>query len=177
MNWRFDSGLVAGSAPCYNANTGANTDCLPFSVNSAGTPNTLNGQPFINLAGLSPDQQYQARLACNGVEATPSAGITTDGQSGCLASQLTSRLLRIPGIGTENADLDPTRIAPRNVFDMALGDDDLAHFGAHQRYHLEARVTAINIANKYALYNFLSTFSGTHYLTPRAVTGQISLHF
>jgi hypothetical protein len=38
-------------------------------------------------------------------------------------------------------------------------------------------MTAINIANKYALYNFLSTFSGTHYLTPRTVTGEVAFHF
>ena len=27
-------------------------------------------------------------------------------------------------------------------------------------------MTAINVTNKVALYNFLSTFSGTHFLTP-----------
>jgi hypothetical protein len=39
------------------------------------------------------------------------------------------------------------------------------------------QLTAINITNKYGLYNFLSTFSGTHYLTPRAMTAQIDFHF
>ena len=38
-------------------------------------------------------------------------------------------------------------------------------------------MTAINVTNKYALYNFLSTFSGTHYVTPRTLTGQLTLHF
>jgi hypothetical protein len=33
------------------------------------------------------------------------------------------------------------------------------------------------VTDKYALYHFLSTFSGTHYVTPRTVTGQIALHF
>ena len=28
---------------------------------------------------------------------------------------------------------------------------------------------SINLANNYALYNFLSTFSGTHYVTPRTI--------
>ena len=41
---------------------------------------------------------------------------------------------------------------------MALGDDDVVHFGEQAHYRIGARVTAINIANKYALYNFLSTF-------------------
>jgi hypothetical protein len=176
FNWRYDSGLSAVSAPCYNANTSANTDCLPFSVGSTGTPNTLNGQPFVNLSGFNNDQEFQAGLACNGVKATPTAGIMTQGQAGCLVSQLTSKLVSIPTIGTENADLNPTRIAPRNLFDMALGDERIAHFGG-DRYRISGRVTAINVTNKYALYNFLSTFSGTHYVTPRAITGDVSFHF
>jgi hypothetical protein len=180
FNWRYDSGLVAGAAPCYNANSNANTDCLGFSgtTNASGnyTPNTLGGQPFINLSGLSPDQQFQSGLSCDGVKATPTVGITTQGIQGCVASQLTSRLLNIPAIGTENADLDPTRIASRNLFDMALGDDRISHFHG-DRYRIGARVTAINVTNKYALYNFLSTFSGTHYVTPRAVTAEVSFHF
>ena len=39
------------------------------------------------------------------------------------------------------------------------------------------RLTAINLTNKEALYNFLSTFSGTHYVTPRAFTAEIGFHF
>jgi hypothetical protein len=33
-----------------------------------------------------------------------------------------------------------------------------------------------NVTNREALYNFLSTFSGTHYVSPRAVTATISFH-
>lgn len=74
---------------------------------------------------------------------------------------------------------NPQRIQPRTVFDMALGDNNIAHFGESERYRFSASVTAINVANKYAyaLYNFLSTFSGTHYLRPRTVTGEIAFHF
>jgi hypothetical protein len=35
----------------------------------------------------------------------------------------------------------------------------------------------INVADKVALYNFLSTFSGTHYVTPRAMTAELGFHF
>ena len=45
------------------------------------------------------------------------------------------------------------------------------------KYKSSLRLTAINITNKYALYNFLSTFSGTHYVTPRALTAEIGFHF
>ena len=111
------------------------------------------------------------------MKATPTVAITQYGGTQCVASQLTSRLVQIPAPNTEDDDKNPQRITPRNVFDLELGDDNLAHFGENDRYKLTARVTSINMANKYALYNFLSTFSGTHYLTPRTVTGEVAFHF
>ena len=75
---------------------------------------------------------------------------------------------------TENDDHNPPRIASRNLFDLAVGDDNLFK---GDRYKWSLQLTAINLTNKYALYNFLSTFSGTHYVTPRALTAQIGFHF
>jgi Carboxypeptidase regulatory-like domain/TonB-dependent Receptor Plug Domain len=171
FNWRYDTGLVAGAAPCYNPN-GANTDCDPT------TATTVDGQPGINLTGLSADQQFQAGLVCadQGAGLGPAKATPTYQLQQCTATGLSSKLLQIPAPNTENADLNPSRIASRNLFDMSLGDDRVAHFGG-DRYRIAARVTAINVANKYALYNFLSTFSGTHYVTPRTVTGQVSFNF
>jgi hypothetical protein len=169
FNWRYDSGLVAGAAPCYNV-TGANTDCDP------GNALTINGQPGLNLTYLSADQQFQAGLVCTDGGTTDKATPNKQLQQ-CTVAGLHTNLLRIPGANQEDADLNPNRIAPRNVFDMALGDDDVFHFGADKHYKISAVMTAINIANKYALYNFLSTFSGTHYLTPRTVTGEVAFHF
>jgi hypothetical protein len=57
---------------------------------------------------------------------------------------------------------------------MAIGDDNL--FKA-DKYKVSLQLTAINITNTHALYNFLSTFSGTHYLTPRALTAELGFHF
>ncbi len=162
MNWRYDSGLVAGSVPCYNV-TDPNSSCLRTST-------TLNGQPAVDLSGLTADQEFEAGLTCGGMRATPTAPLPTP----CLASDLGSRLVKIPAPGTEDDDHNPPRIQPRSLFDMALGHDNL--FGG-DRYKWGARLTAINVTDKYALYNFLSTFSGTHYVTPRAITGQITLNF
>jgi hypothetical protein len=170
FNWKYDSGQVAGSAPCYGT-TDPNSACLNYSFNSAGQPLTLNGKPAINLSSLTPDEEFQAGLNCDGVKATPTAGFTI-----CDAAGLTSRLVNIPAPGTEDDDKNPQRIQQRNLFDMAVGDDKLFAFHA-DHYHLGARVTAINVANRYALYNFLSTFSGTHYVTPRTVTAEVSFHF
>jgi hypothetical protein len=161
FNWRYDSGLVAGSAPCYNV-IGANTLCT-------GTSTSINGRPGVDLSGLTPDQQFEAGLSCGGVKATPTAGF-----SQCLVSQYTSSLLSIPAPNTEDDDKNPPRIAPRNVFDASLGVDNLLG-GDKNKWSL--RLTAVNFTNKYALYNFLSTFSGTHYLTPRALNVELGFHF
>ncbi|HEY3825162.1 MAG TPA: TonB-dependent receptor, partial [Bryobacteraceae bacterium] len=148
FNWRYDSGLVAGA--------------VPFSA---------DGSP-VDASGLSPDQQFEAGLFCGAVHATPTTPISPN--SICPAAQFGSTLIHIPAPGTENDDTNPPRISPRNLFDLAIGDDDLFH---GDRYKWTARVTVINLANKYALYNFLSTFSGTHYVTPRAITGEVGFHF
>jgi len=169
INWRYDSGLVAGSTPCYNV-TDPNSRCAGFSFDANGKPLTINGQPAINLSGLTADQQFQAGLACGGVRATPTSALPDL----CPASQLTSSLLRIPAANTGNDDRNPPRVQPRSLFDISIGEDNLFHGDKHK---VGLRLTAVNITNKYALYNFLSTFSGTHYVTPRAFTGEISYSF
>ena len=160
FNWRFDSGLTAGSVPCFNP-TGLNSPC-------GGV--IQNGQGYINLSGLSADEQFQAGLTCNGVKATPYAALPNL----CLANQLTSKLVTIPAPNTEDDDKNPPRIAHRSLFDASVGQDNL--FGG-DRYKWSLRLTAVNFTNKYALYNFLSTFSGTHYVTPRALTAEVGFHF
>jgi hypothetical protein len=167
FNWRYDSGLVAGAVPCYNV-TDPNSLCNPI---NGGTSTTLpDGTPAIDVSGLSADQQFQAGLVCGGVKATP----TTPLPSPCPASELTSTLVKIPAPGTENDDKDPPRIQPRNLFDAAIGEDNIFN---GDRYRWSLRLTGVNIANKYALYNFLSTFSGTHYVTPRALSAEVGFHF
>ncbi len=160
MNWRYDSGLTAGSVPCFNP-TGANSPC-------GGT--VIGGQDYIDLSGLTADEQFQAGLVCNGVKATPFAALP----GLCPANQLTSKLVSIPAPNTEDDDRNPPRIAPRNLFDFSLGDDNL--FGG-DKHKWSLRLTAVNFTNKYALYNFLSTFSGTHYVTPRSLTAEVRYSF
>ena len=146
FNWRYDSGLVAGA--------------VPFAT---------DGTTPVDLTGLSADQQFQAGLFCGSQRATLATPLTT-----CAPSQFGSTLISIPAPGTQNDDKNPARIAPRHLFDMSVGDDNLFR---GDRYKWSLQLTAINITNKYALYNFLSTFSGTHYVTPRSLTAQLGFHF
>jgi len=82
--------------------------------------------------------------------------------------------LVIPSPGTENDDTNPPRVTPRNLFDVGFGIDDLFHT---ERPRVNLKLSAINITNKEALYNFLSTFSGTHFVTPRVWQAQLNLVF
>jgi hypothetical protein len=146
FNWRYDSGLVAGA--------------VPFAVDST-TP--------VDLTGLTADQQIQAGLFCGSVFPTLSSPLTT-----CAPAQFGSTRVSIPAPGTENDDKNPPRIAPRNLFDMAVGHDNLFH---GDRYKWSLQFSAINITNKTALYNFLSTFTGTHFVTPRSYSAELGFHF
>ncbi|MGA9060686.1 MAG: carboxypeptidase regulatory-like domain-containing protein [Terracidiphilus sp.] len=180
FNWRFDSGLVAGSTPCYGI-ADPNTPC-------ANSTTALNGQPAVAIVDtnipattnpvtgamvalpLTADEEFQAGFACNGVKATPTQALPAV----CPANEFTSSLINIPAPNTGDNDKNPQRIAPRSLFDVSLGKTNIFH---KEHFKTDLDLTAINITNKYALYNFLSTFSGTHYVTPRAMTAKITLNF
>ena len=165
FNWRYDSGQVAGSVPCFNpVSNDPNSACGPTSI-------LVGGQPAVNLSGLTADEEFQSGITCAGFSATPGNPIPN---GYCLASEYTSNLVKIPAPGTGDNDHNPPRIQPRNLFDASLGKDNLFH---RDRFKTNLDLTAINVTDKYALYNFLSTFSGTHYVTPRAVTAKITLNF
>jgi hypothetical protein len=170
FNWRYDSGLVAGATPCFG--TLPSNDC-PGTIAAAGEP----GGGYISTVAsnvesipLSADQESEAGFSCNGVRAAPTAPLPYN----CPAGQWGSNLIQVPGPNAENDDLHPPRIASRNLFDMSVGHDNLFR---GDKYKVSLQLTAINITNKYALYNFLSTFSGTHYVTPRTLTAELGFHF
>ena len=151
FNWRYDSGLVAGAVPDF-------ATALQFDG---------DGQAAIGLFCSGPGgQRIFATLATPLSNDPASCGPNPTGTG--------ATRVKIPANGTENDDKNPPRIAPRNLFDVALGQDDLFH---GDRYKWSLRVTVVNLTNKVALYNFLSTFSGTHFVTPRAVTAEVGFHF
>jgi hypothetical protein len=146
FNWRYDSGLVGGA--------------VPFATDST-TP--------IDLTGLTADQQIQAGLFCGNVFPTLASPLTS-----CAPSQFGATRVSIPAPGTENDDHNPPRVAPRSLFDLAVGHDNLFH---GDRYKWSLQGSVINLTNKTALYNFLSTFTGTHFVTPRSYSAELGFHF
>jgi hypothetical protein len=145
-NWRFDSGQVAGS--------------MPYAT---------DGSTPVDLTGLTFDQQAEAGIHCGGVAATPTSGF-----SSCAPAQYSSTLISIPAPGAENDDHNPPRIAPRQLFDASLGQENIFH---RDHYKINLDLTAVNLTNKVALYNFLSTFSGTHFVTPRTFEAKLTMSF
>ncbi|MDQ6700407.1 MAG: TonB-dependent receptor, partial [Acidobacteriota bacterium] len=115
---------------------------------------------------LSGDQQAAIRFHCGNTYATVANPIAA------CSGNASAQLLRIPKAGTQNDDTNPSRIEPRHLFDLGAGIDNLFHT---ERPRFTLQFTAVNVTNHVALYNFLSTFSGTHFVTPRAYTAEIGM--
>jgi hypothetical protein len=116
---------------------------------------------------LTPNQQVDIGLSCNGGAASVQSPLRSC--NGTIASTL----LTLPPAAVANNDHNPDRVKPRSVFDLALGTDNL--FRSETARKIALRFTLNNVTNKVALYNFLSTFSGTHFIAPR--TTQISIAY
>jgi hypothetical protein len=182
FTWRYDSGFVSGAVPCAANTATCSFSSSPFDYPSAvgvipGTTTPLpSGEVALvnNITGapLTADQEFESGLTCNGKPAAPSP--TGPALVVCGTAGLGSTLVKIPAPGTENDDHNPQRIQPRSLLDASVGDDNL--FGG-DHYKWSLRLTVINMTNADVLYNFLSTFSGTHYVTPRTETVELGFHF
>jgi Carboxypeptidase regulatory-like domain len=117
---------------------------------------------------LTGDEQQQMGLHCGSLFATVSTPLRS------CSGPISATRIRIPAPGTENDDRNPPRIAVRNTVDLSIGEDSLIH---HENQSLGIRAAVVNLNNTSALYNFLSTFSGTHFLSSRAVTVGIRYAF
>jgi hypothetical protein len=142
----------------------------------------VSGVPDASFAlALTPNQQVSIGLACNGVFATVASPLSDCTGPGGKQGLVTSKLLTLPqgGYGNfpsqENDDHNPDRVKPRNLFNLGVGSDNLFHKEGPQR--ITASVEITNLTNKVALYNFLSTFSGTHFLQPRSVVARLGFAF
>jgi hypothetical protein len=142
----------------------------------------VSGVPDAGAAlALTPNQQVTVGLACNGVFATVANPLSDCTSSNGKIGNVTSKLMILPqgGYGPfpsqENDDHNPNRVNPRNIFNLGIGTDNLLH--REGRVRIVASVSIDNLANKVALYNFLSTFSGTHFLQPRTVVAHVGMVF
>jgi outer membrane receptor protein involved in Fe transport len=124
---------------------------------------------YADALALTADQQSAIGLYCGNTFASLGAPITS-----CSSANRGATRIVIPADGTEDDVTNPARIAPRNLFDLGAGVDNLLRTN---RAKLRLHASVINLTNKEALYNFLSTFSGTHFVTPRAFQLQLGVSF
>jgi Carboxypeptidase regulatory-like domain/TonB dependent receptor/TonB-dependent Receptor Plug Domain len=130
----------------------------------------VSGVPDVASAlMLTAAEQATIGFSCGGVYATYTTPITSCSGIG------KSTLLTLPQTGTENDDHNPDRVKPRNLFNAGIGTDNLFHKESGPRWTL--RFTVENLTNKVALYNFLSTFSGTHFVAPRTYQASVGYAF
>jgi len=127
-----------------------------------------NVPDLASALALTGAQQAAIGFYCGSQAASINNPITS-----CTGSYGATRVV-IPRAGTFNADTNPPRIAPHSTFDISAGIDDLLHTESAK---MSLRITAVNITNEVALYNFLSTFSGTHFITPRTLTLTVGVRF
>ncbi|HZS60278.1 MAG TPA: hypothetical protein VFA43_13465, partial [Gemmatimonadaceae bacterium] len=123
---------------------------------------------YADALQLTGDEQAAMGLYCGSTFATLTQPIRS-----CTAPVFGATRIRIPAPGTEDDDTNPPRIAPHHLFDVGSGFDALTA----GRVRLRARVSIVNLFDSVALYNFLSTFSGTHFVTPRSVQAEFTLQF
>jgi hypothetical protein len=152
LTYRYDSGLVVSGVPDAGA-----------------------------ALGLTPNQQVTLGLACNGVYATVAAPLSNCANPNGSMGTVTSKLITLPqgGYGNfpslENDDHNPDRVKPRNILNLGIGTDNLMHREGPRR--ITASLDINNLTNVVALYNFLSTFSGTHFIEPRSFVAHIGFVF
>jgi hypothetical protein len=124
---------------------------------------------YTDAFALTPDQQGQMGLACGTSFATPRQGITS-----CSEADFRAIRVRIPAPGTANDDHNPVRVAPRTLLDVSVGEDRVLKV---EHVTIGIQFSMMNVTNRVALYNFLSTFSGTHFVPPRTYLAGLRLSF
>ena len=130
----------------------------------------VSGVPDSDTAlALTAAQQTSIGLACGNVFAGFGNPITS------CNGPVTSKLITLPQAGQEDDDHNPDRVKPRHILNLGIGTDNLFHTERHEKF--TASLEIANLTNKVALYNFLSTFSGTHFLQPRSLVARFGFVF
>jgi hypothetical protein len=122
-----------------------------------------------NALALSADQQSTIGLYCGDERASLTHRIAA-----CSSPAYGAVRINVLPPGTENDDRNPPRTKSRHIFSLGAGNDNLFHT---ERLRTMIHFTVLNLTNEAALYNFLSPFSGTHWVEPRVYQLQLGWAF
>ena len=128
-----------------------------------------NVPDLTSVLTLTAAQQSAIGFYCGSQLAALNSPITT-----CTSANYGASRISIPKPGTANPDTNPPRIVPRNIFDVSAGLDNPFRT---EPVHISLKAAVLNLSNEVALYNFLSTFSGTHFVEPRSYEISLGFHF
>ena len=158
FNWRYDSGLVAGPVPCAGGNC----------ANGPNGTDTHRGRFRHHARSAIPGgtllrQRLRDAHHCRSARPGFARHRSTDPSTSRFPppARRTTTTIR--------------RASPRAICSIWRSETTTSSTARTKSGAL--RLSVVNLANKEALYNFLSTFSGTHYVTPRALTATIGFHF
>jgi hypothetical protein len=129
-----------------------------------GAVNSLN-----DALSLTAAQQSAIGFYCGAEQSTLARRITA-----CNSADYGARRIHVLPPAAENDDHNPPRAMPRHILNASAGNDNLFH---SERLRTTARITVLNLSNRHALYNFLSPFSGTHWVAPRSYTAELGWVF
>jgi Carboxypeptidase regulatory-like domain/TonB-dependent Receptor Plug Domain len=143
---------------------------------STSALDTLTGAPFL----IDHDQDIQEQLGIFwdipksafwlGVTQRYDSGLVT--HAGAPADVLAGGPDTAFALPFINFDSNPQRVKPRVVWNFSLGAR-LAQYGLP----LELQLDILNAFDKQGLYNFQSTFGGTHVIPPREFAGRVKYSF
>ena len=122
---------------------------------------------FATALGLSADEQQQIGLYCGNVFATISNRLQL------VRHNLGALRLRIPPPELKPCHKSAADRSAKFVRSK-FGSDNVTRT---EKVKMSARLTLVNLTNKHAVYNFNSTFSGTHFIAPRTIQAQFGITF
>jgi hypothetical protein len=78
-----------------------------------------------------------------------------------------------PGLAHVDLDSEPIRVKPRFILNLAVGKD----LFERDSKKVNVQLSVLNLTDQTRLFNYLSVFSGTHYIPPRNVSVRLNFEF
>ena len=123
-----------------------------------------------DLLALDADEQAAVGFYCGGQMASLNHAITH-----CTSSELRGDAAGDSGARHLQSGSQSARESRRETCSISAPAPIILY--VRERFKVKLQFTVTNLTNNEALYNFLSTFSGTHFVTPRTYEAELGFIF